>query len=319
MLNLQVVDPVTGATYVYAINSPYVRPTPDATNTGYGDVELRPYTGQFGQIINGRLTLTTPGVVIDGYRIPAWVDNRTTDVVLTHNLFEPAMPPVNSAGVGVSAGIINSVLASAKRLHVEQNQLRPQPAAISPNFTAFLGHDMTILKNDWSGVVDGLQIQNTADLNAGNVIAEDNYGHGYAWFTGTTPGETHADGSHCDACQIINCSNIRLVNNNFQTFVDSTIGSKSTASHGNSAIQVTGTVHDLTIIGGLYDGGVYTVNVGTGTYSNWALSYMRFGRHQSVGSAGNPGKPISLPRAANAVLTGLVWDDTHLAVPSGLY
>lgn len=315
-----------GATYDLAMPVPVVAKFPDANTTGdlYTNGNRDPYDNRYGKIVDGRLTITTNGAVLDSLDIPAWIDNKAQDVQITRNLLHPTVAPPTNVGVVTNR--------SGKRCLVQGNTLRPDVSCVW--FTAVIGSNFEMRENDASHCVDLVGTYST--LHDGReydlaTIVDWNWLHDNVYIS---PDPNHKNDSvphtHSDGWQHQDGFNVRFTRNRVENFIDPVFSPDilRDSAHknllggynlhfpsltGNACIQITnllGPVGDLFIDGNFFNGGGYSINVGPGTYARFGqISNNRFGRGLVY-----PQSAIGIPKLATADIFGNVWDDTGLPV-----
>lgn len=294
----------------------------DAAHTGPGDLEHRPYDNRYGPIINGRLLLSVPGAVLDGFDIPAWVELAAQEITLTRNVIHPSYAPTN-------VGVVTSRNPKVTGAVIEQNTLRPDVASVW--FTGVIGHDFTAFANDVSHCVDGFGTYRTdlpGDVDL-NTAIDFNTVHDLVFKSpdlANHPKDQPVSAVHADGWQHQRGFNVRFTRNRVDAFIDPDFSPDilRDAAHpngqggfnkhfpgrqANSCIQITnglGSVGDLAIVGNYLDGGGYAINVGPGVYLGLGvISGNHFGRGMTY-----PASAIGLPKGAVATLSGNIWHDT---------
>ena len=150
-------------------------PGPD--NTGY------PNNQNFAQTVNGELTITTAGAVIDGYRITGGVAVRAQNVTIRNSWI------TDSAGGTNGSGVVK--IYSGASATIERNLLDGQNATHACIWHE--GSSMAARNNECRGVNDGIfswAIQNGTDGTGDNFTIEHNWLHAFT----TQAGNGHVDG-----------------------------------------------------------------------------------------------------------------------------
>lgn len=323
-----------GARSTLTLPDPIRLVKPTITNRGIpAGTKLTPYTGQFGAIKNGDLVLDVAGVTLDAFDIPARVLPRAPDIsVLRSNCRG------NPALAGNSA-VIDCNNANVKNFRTAWSVLSPDKPSLWCN--AIIGHDWTMDSCIGRGV-DGAGIYNVHAPGAPvNVTMIDSIIPTLHFFS---PDPNHTkDGvptkSHPDCVQIQSGSNIRILRNTFVSVCDPAVGDIDVSPltpnalggwnpgyphrQGNSVLQVTqtaalGPVSDVWFNYNWCDGGAVSLNITSKPLDQPMAKFQvignRFGRGQVYAGVAI----LMHGLAADAVITGNVWDDNSNAVVAKL-
>jgi hypothetical protein len=203
-----------------AVARPAGRPGPANTGVPAGT----PLT-----VVNGDVTVTTNGTVIDGKDIKGALIIRASNVTVTRSLIEG------------SAASDSVVVAGGSGILLQDDEVAVTHPTVSHD--AMSVHNATLNRLNIHGGVDGMKL-------GSNSTVENCWIHGLNYFA-SDPAQ-HGGPTHNDAIQIMSGTDIHLTGNYLQ----------ATASN-NSALQVTqdtGTVSGLFVSGNWADGGGCTFN-----------------------------------------------------------
>jgi hypothetical protein len=257
---------------------PYGSYKPSALTTGVpSGTILTQYTNQYGIISDGFLTITTPGLVIDSYDIPAFINIEAANVTIKNSFVRgPNFIPSGITGSNKGTNMISVLDARAVNFNVYDSTLAP----VYPNShtDAIQGHGFTAARNNIYDSVDGIDPLGT------DVLIEANYIHDLSWFTVDSG---HADGhSHNDCIQPGGGSST-IEYNNLEAFLSPTAGQGPARpyNYANSAILLSANAipaeMNIIIANNWIDGGVVAINEGPGSYTNLgSISGNIFGDNQ---------------------------------------
>jgi hypothetical protein len=231
-------------------------------------------------VVNGDLTISTAGQVVDGLDIRGALTINASNVVVRRSLIEGR------------SGRTSIIVASGTGIVFSDDEVTV--ASPSPASDSMSVKNATITRLNIHGGVDGIKL-------GANSTVTGSWIHGLSAFASDPAQGGRA--THNDAIQILSGTNIHISGNNLQV-----------TSHNNSAIQVTqdqGTVSGLVVASNWADGGGCTFNFsghGPGgvllTMSGITLVNNRFGH----GSQFNC--PVLIDRQTTIVQSGNVYDDT---------
>jgi hypothetical protein len=231
-------------------------------------------------VVNGDLTISTAGQVVDGLDIKGALTINASNVVVRRSLIE-GRSGRTSVIVASGTGIVFS--------DDEVTVASPSPASDSMSVK-----NATITRLNIHGGVDGIKL-------GANSTVTGSWIHGLSAFASDPAQGGRA--THNDAIQILSGTNIHITGNNLQV-----------TSHNNSAIQVTqdqGTVSGLVVSSNWADGGGCTFNFsghGPGgvllTMSGITLVNNRFGHGSQFDC------PVLIDRQTTIVQSGNVYDGT---------
>lgn len=249
---------------------------PGAANTGVP-------AGTALTVVNGDVTVTTNGTVIDAEDIKGALIIRASNVTVTRSLIEG------------SAASDSVVVAAGSGILLQDDEVAVAHPTVSHD--AMSVHNATVNRLNIHGGVDGMKLSS-------NSTVENSWIHGLNYFA-SDPAQ-HGGPTHNDAIQIMSGTNIHITGNYLQ----------ATASN-NSALQVT---QDTGMVSGLFvstnwaDGGGCTFNFsghGPGgvhlAMSGVSAIGNRFGHDTHFGSCA-----ILTDLQTTLTQSGNVYDDTGL-------
>jgi hypothetical protein len=306
---------------------------PSELTTGYRltGAKLEPYRGQYGQIHDGVLTLSTPGVTVANFDIPARIEIRAADIAIrgcrvTGGEILPAS----------NAGLISCIHEAVQRCIIEDSLLAPERPSLW--WDGVDGHDFQARRLEIFHTVDGFGIFNTHNGGGpSGVEILECYVHDLSYFSPAPRNVTDAvPHTHNDCIQIHGNTGTVIRGNNLQGFIARSIGdARYTRAHPNalggynindpslatnSVLQVTqgvSQVRGVTFDSNWCDGGGVTLNIsseGGPTGTNFgSVSNNIFGRGEYY--QGGSDRTNGLPGAGGdkgVVLwaRGFVFDDT---------
>jgi hypothetical protein len=256
---------------------------PGPTNTGVP-------AGTKLTIVNGDITVTTPGTVIDGKDIKGELIIQASNVTVRRSLIE--------GGKGHDASVD---IQSGKGILLEDDEVTAANPA--PGDDDMRVMNATVERLNIHGGVDGIKLFSNSTVTSSWI-------HGLSYFS-HDPAQDNGP-SHNDTIQILGGSNFHVTGN----WLDS-------ATKDNSAIQVTqdiGKIHSLYISGNWADGGSCSFNFsghnGAGTQlamSGITVTNNRFG-HTSARYNGNCAIVVDDTTTHLTQSTGNVWDATGMPV-----
>jgi hypothetical protein len=273
---------------------------PSSATTGYAAYgstpTLYPSTGgAFGNIVSGVLTITGASAIVQDLIINARVVYGANNQTIQRCVIQGATAVTSGNDVGLvsnDGGFTGCVL--------QDSVLKPtNPSAWMNGVRA---DNMTILRNDISGVCDGMDLYSMASGLQSNTFVYGNYVHD---LTGYGPDSIGRVFSHNDCFQITDGLGITVRYNNFQGFLDPTVGQASTSGvnpdypdmNTNSVLQLTqgtGIVTGLLVDSNWFDGGGATlnlINTGQAARNIGSVTNNKFGRSSYFqgGGAGTDG------------------------------
>jgi len=270
---------VAGTTGTGGAASSCIGIKPTASNTGVPG-------GFLPSPVNGDMTITQDGTIIDGKDIYGFLIIKASDVRVTRSIVRGHSTPYTQ-----NTGVIR--IDSGTNILLEDVEV----AVGAPSATVdgiwgdhFVGRRLNI-----HGGVDGLKA-------GANTTLECSYIHDQAYFA-SDPNQGGGP-THNDAIQILEGTGIHIVGNQLVAAKDQ-----------NAAIQVTqdfGAVGDLRLESNWADGGGCTFNIshkGATSLTDVHAIGNRFGRNSFYGC------PILESTQTALDLSGNVWDDTGLTVP----
>lgn len=250
---------------------------PDASCTGVP-------SGTVLSVINGDLTISNDGAVVEGRDISGFLIIQANNVTVKNTIIRGRTPSGNGAYINIKSGT---------GIIIQDTEIAPTVPSVY--LDGIWGSNFTGVRLNIRGGVDGMKIDN-------NTRIESSYIHDLAYFASDPNqggGSTHNDG-----IQILEGTGIRLVGNNIPMI-----------RSNNAAVQVTqdyGVVSDLVASGNWFDGGGCTINIAHKTRASLSgVTFMnnRFGRNSSYSC------PILLSTQSNVSLTNNVYDDNGQIVP----
>ncbi|WP_028047327.1 PKD domain-containing protein [Cellulomonas sp. URHE0023] len=246
---------------------------PGADNTGV------PNGTVINKVVDGNVTITTDGTVIDGWDIRGYVSVRAKNVVIRNSYIRGAAVP--------EANDLVRVQNDAYSVTIEDSTLVAQ--TMSPNVDGVKGWNFTLRRVEISNVID------TVHIHGPNVLVEDSWLHDNAHYYNDP--NWNGGPSHSDSVQIQGGANI--------TVRHSTItGAK------NAAFMVTqgaAPVTNLSIADNYLDGGACTINISAATYGSPAgmsVANNVFGRGMQYA-----GCAVRIPTDYALDLRGNTYDD----------
>lgn len=280
--------------------------TPDSTTTGV-------IPGTTLTRSDGNMTITTNGTTLENLDIYGIVTVNAADVTIRNCRIRG---DTNTA----TGDCITCYGTGVQRLLVEDCTLiRDTPNEKS---TGLVGHDFTARRLDISHTVDGLGAFNTnAPSSPVNVTIEGCYVHDFSYFWPCTYQSDNQ--THNDCFQIQGGSNISIVGNNLQAFIDPSVGlgaGDPSNPIGGSLAHMTGViitpnvgaVADITMNQNWLAGGSAEINISEKSYGpiqGLSITNNRFFR--------TPNYTILIPDTTKAVatITNNVWNDDGTAIP----
>ncbi len=229
-------------------------PAPTAETTGVPDgTTLRTLTPQTvpypsDTLSAGRLLVSTPGAIYDGWRFNDLVEVRAPGVVFRNSLFAGPGRPTSDIGL-LSVRNDRPPHSPPPSALVETSSFIPRLAGIRAD--GVRGSNFTLDRVEITGTVDGVHIFGAPggnDPDAGNVRITGSWIHDLVHLKDGS----HPDGSHNDGIQVVAGRNIVIEGNRFDGAIY------------NAALMVTqkwGPVADLALRGNILGGGVCTINV----------------------------------------------------------
>jgi len=204
--------------------------TPTATNTGVP-------AGTALKVVNGDITVTTPGTVLSGLDIRGLVKISAANVTIKNSIIR---------GRADKPGILINNLGGFSNLVITDTELFP--TVMSNNNHGIYGYNFTATRLNIHNVIDGIHITGS------NVTVQKSWIHDHAHYAqdpnhGGTP-------SHDDGIQVQVGNNIKIDSN------------RLTGSY-SAAVQVTqdrGKVSNFSFTNNYADGGHCTVNIAQKTY-----------------------------------------------------
>lgn len=266
---------------------------PDATNTGLinpGIVKEVDGDQIFGTNYNGQ--------TISNKDFHGFVQVTGSNITFTNCIFHGGKATHNTAllDTQVEDSTPPYTHRGGKNIVVQDSEFVPMNPSVL--IDGIWGENITLVRINTHGSVDGMKLSNNSTLR-------DSYSHDTQWYD-VDPNTT--DGTHNDAVQILDGTNIQVIHNNLNP----------NDSRANSSIQLTqdfGTVGTVKIDQNWADWGGCSFNLTqkpSGPLTAISVTNNRFGRHMEyTGCAIILGGGVTL--AANA---GNVWDDTSQAVPT---
>jgi hypothetical protein len=273
---------------------------PSSATSGYAPYGSTPTVypstgGPFGNIVSGVLTVTGTNSVVQDYIINARVAYGANGQVLNRCDIRGATAVTSGSDVGLvsnDGGFTGCV--------VQDSVLKPTNPSAWMN--GVRSDNITVLRCDISGVCDGIDLYSFASGLNSNTFIYGNYVHDLAGYGPDSIGRVF---SHNDCIQITDGLNITVRYNNFQGFLDPSIGQASTNGvnpdypqmNTNSVMQLTqgtGIVTGLLFDGNWCDGGGATlnlINTGQAARNIGSVTNNKFGRSSYFqgGGAGTDG------------------------------
>ncbi len=256
------------------------------TNSSYGvpaGTQLR--------VVNGDMTITTDGTVLDGIDLHGYLT-------------------VNADNVTIKNSVIRGGAKATSTKALIMAWLKPQNLQILRTTLAATNKSIYLDGISGSGyTADGVEITNTVDgtkVIGPNVTIKNSWFHG-SYYTKGDP--THPDNqTHNDGIQVEGGYNVVIENNKIEAF-------------HNAAIQVTQNnqaTHNVTVRNNKFTGGGCTVNVtdkGAGGNGKPIYSFSLTANGFGPGNFGTT-CPIRLPKSSSFSLSGNYWMATgKAAVP----
>ncbi|HEY3923107.1 MAG TPA: hypothetical protein VGL75_00935 [Acidothermaceae bacterium] len=301
-------SPTSGAIggWIYGANGTY---KPGATTSGVpSGTTLTTHTGSYA--------VTTSGTFISAMHVTGGIDIETSNVIVSQCLVNGHAANGDCVVDCRHSGCVNAL--------VEDCEI--QPLIITTSTNSAMGHDVTWQRCKVHGGTDGIRSA-TNNLSGGvqangraNAYLLGNYVYGLA---GWLVDPSHGNGpSHCDPWQPEGGNYNVAIGNNFQGFIDSTLGQGTATSanwnggnhvivgstttnsciqfNTNTAKQTTGCV----VNNNWMNGGYIAINVSLGAGNQVdSISNNLFGH----GTTGN--LQINLLSTANPTRTGNAFDD----------
>ncbi len=248
-----------GATHTARQTLEAVQPAPAVTEDSVGatgptttlTAASRPYAGDY--ISGSNFVVTTPNAVYEGFQFDHLVVVRAPGVVFRNSIFRGAqVNPSDSSLLLVDPATQASGQPSAL---VEDSTLIPRVP--SSTIDGVRGSNFTLRRVEITSTVDGVHIHGTTnrtDPNAGHVTIADSWIHDLIHYDDNS----HTDGTHNDAVQIVGGSGITIS------------GTRISGSVYTAAIMVAkdrNDISDLTITGNQLAGGAVSVNIADKAYT----------------------------------------------------
>lgn len=205
----------------------------------------------------GNLTVTTPGVTIEGIDLAGSISVKASNVTIKNSWIRGPKD-----GQTLKTGLISSLDAGVRNLLIEGCVLRTDENVVVAD--GIVGHDFTARNNDISRTSDGIGVFNTHGPNA-NAVIEGNYIHDLAWFQNDPVNKP--EGSHDDGIAVSGGNNIVIRNNRVDTRHSSTIGHVSSpqwSPYGMGGILLlnnVSTISNVLIDGNHISGGTSTIHL----------------------------------------------------------
>jgi hypothetical protein len=253
---------------------PGIKPT--AANTGVP-------AGTALTVVNGDMTITQDGTVVDAKDIHGIVTIRASHVKITRSIVRGRA--ISGVGAAISVDSGTDVLLEDTEVAI---------GTPSPGMDGVRGSNFVARRLDVHGGVDGMKLGN-------NDVVEYSYVHDMTYFA-SDPSQGGGP-THNDAIQILSGADIRVTGNQLVV-----------AKSQNAGIQVTqdfGAVTNLLLEGNWADGGGCTFNIAHKGQASLQVAVQgnRFGRNSFYNC------PILKSTATTLTGTGNVWDDTGTPVP----
>jgi len=231
-------------------------------------------------VVNGNMTITTNGTVVDGRYIKGFLIIRASNVTIRNTLVEGGVASGNGAIIDIQSG--TNILLD----HVTVTVANP-----SVYLDGIWGDNLTGQYLDVSGSVDGMKL-------GSNSTIKNSYIHNMRFFS-NDPNQGGGS-THNDAIQILEGTNILLEGNNMVM-----------VASDNASVQITqdfGTVSNVTIQSNWMDGGGCTVNIAhkSQPLNNVFVYNNRFGRN-----TGFSGCALLVSTQVNITQSGNVYDDNN--------
>jgi len=288
---------------------------PAASTTGVPDgLKLTPYnTG------GADLVITKDGTVLDGLEIWGDIKVRAKNVTIKNSKLHGGKQIPSS-----NTGIIDANNANVSNLVVQDSTLDPQRPSYYRD--GIVGHDYTALRNEIMHTNDGLGIFNRpGGPTTANVTASGNYIHTLTYWSNDP---AHSDGTHNDGIQVQGGSNIKIVGNNIQAFVQTGSGSAKSprdpyAGIGIMLQQNVSKLGNVVVEDNYVDGGQTSINIDHTASKQSSISVTvkenNLGRNQFDFGGGSK-YPIRIIKKSASTVTGLFtnrWEDTKVALTEG--
>ncbi|GER22675.1 hypothetical protein NCCP1664_11720 [Zafaria cholistanensis] len=285
---------------------------PAAGTTGVPDgLKLTPYnTG------GADLVITKDGTVLDGLEIWGDIKVRAKNVTIKNSRLHGG----NKIPSG-NTGIIDATNANVSNLVVQDSTLDPQRPSYYRD--GIVGHDYTALRNEIAHTNDGLGIFNRpGGPTAANVTASGNYIHTLTFWSNDP---AHSDGTHNDGIQVQGGTNIKIVGNTIDAFVQTGSGSARSPRHPHAGIgillqQNVSKLGNVVVEDNYVDGGQTSINIDhtASKQSNITVTVREnnLGRNQFDFGGGSK-YPIRIIKKSASTVTGLFtnrWADTKVAL-----
>ena len=209
---------------------------PDSTTTGYAytGVTLTPHSGDYN--------ITTDGTVLDSLDISGWVVVNAANVTIKRCYIR------GGAAKSFNTGLIDCTGANCSNLTVQDCLLLPDHPTLW--YDGIIGHDYTIQRCEIYHTVDGCGVYNTH--NSGGPVNTNIYANYIHSLAGYLVDPNHSNGpTHNDCIQPQGGNNVKIIGNNLQGFVSSTVGSGASWNDGNgqfSGSNGTGGLHSQSCI-----------------------------------------------------------------------
>ncbi len=207
-----------------------IRPTELNTGFKHTGVKLKDYRGQFGQIHDGVLTLATPGMKLEGWRIPARVEIRAADVAIRNCMVSGGeiLPASN-------AGLISCIHEAVRRCVIEDSLLVPERPSLW--WDGVDGHDFIARRLEIYHTVDGFGVFNTHnDGGPSGVEIVECFVHDLSYFSPAprNPGDA-VPHTHNDCIQIHGNTGTIIHGNSLLGYIARGIGdARYTRAHPNA-------------------------------------------------------------------------------------
>ncbi|HSW81184.1 MAG TPA: hypothetical protein VLG40_02195 [Candidatus Saccharimonas sp.] len=267
---------------------------PDATNTGLLNANiLTPIKGDktFDSSYNGQ--------TISNKDFQGFIKVTGSNITFTNCIFHGGTATSNTALLDTQVEDSSSPYThhGGKSIIVEDSEFVPMNPSVL--IDGIWGENLTLLRINTHGSVDGMKLSNNSTLR-------DSYSHDTQWYD-HDPNTT--DGTHNDAVQILDGTNIQIIHNTLNP----------NDSRANSSVQITqdfGTTGTVLLDSNWADWGGYTFNISqkrnsdlSDTLKTVSVKNNRFGRHSEYGPT-KIGTGVTL-----AAFSGNVWDDNSQPIP----
>lgn len=266
--------------------------TSSSGSSGSGDVTVATSSGDYGvpagtslSVVNGDMTVTTDGTVINGVDLHGYLSIKADNVTVINSV-------IRGGATATSTKAVIMAWWGAKNLTVTNSTLVAEHPSL--HIDGLSGSGFTATNLDIHGVVDAVKVI------GGNVTLRSSYLHD-AIHSDNDPNQSDGQ-THDDGIQIEGGSNI---------LIDSNV---ITGFH-NAAVMVTqnyAATHDVTLRGNNFSGGSCQVNVTSAGSGGGGKAIYNFGIATNGFGPGNYGTtcPMRLPSSSKFSVSSNFWTAT---------